>query len=185
MLIFEGPDGAGKTSLIKQFQDLYGVPIAPRVVTKDTEAMTDLREWVDQNLDQGFQYQLFDRHRLISEPIYGPILRGDKPEPGFADLVWMGPRLRRLYQIKPIIVYCLPPLATVRENLAWDPDNTAVVQRITSIYSSYVAKAAMDLELSPGTVHIWDYTRSPRVKGTPGFFPSIHTELKERSNGQQ
>ena len=179
MIIFEGPDGAGKTTLIEAFQDAFNIPVAPRVVTKDTKAMVNLQTWVDKNLDEGFQYTIFDRYRLISESIYGPILRGT-PQPGFSNITWMAPRLDRFYRLKPIIIYCLPPLETVKANLLNDPDNTAVESKIDAIYSAYVARAALDYSLSPGTVKIWDYTRSLQVDHLPTWFYTLHTEILER-----
>ena len=68
MIIVEGPDGAGKTTLIRQLQERWpDLAVAPRVVSKDAEAMVDLQEWVNINLSDGPQYKIFDRHRLISE----------------------------------------------------------------------------------------------------------------------
>lgn len=178
MIIVEGPDGAGKTTLIRHFTE-DGIPIAPRVVSKDTKAMTNLQDWVDNNLDEGFQGVIYDRYRLISEPIYGTILR-DHPEPGFADLKWLGPRLRRFYELEPIIIYCLPPLDVVVENIKNDPDNQVVLPYIRRIYSAYIAKAAADLEFAPGTVRVWDYTSTPRINDRPFWFNSAVYELKER-----
>lgn len=180
MLIFEGPDGAGKTTLIQQFTENFDLEVAPRVVSKEAQAMTDLQVWVDRNLDMGFQYKIFDRHRLISESIYGPVLRHHQST-GFNDLTWMGPRIRRFYDIKPIIIYCLPPLQVVINNIKNDGDNAVVQEHIEAIYTAYVAKAAMDHAHYRGSVHVWDYTRSPQVKGRPGFFYDVHQEMRERA----
>lgn len=180
MLIVEGPDGGGKSTLIKLLSEELNLPVAPRVVSKGTEAMTDLRQWVDNNLEQGFQPTIFDRYRLISEPIYGTILR-EKAEKGFDDISWLGPRIKRLYEIDPIIIYCLPSYEVVEANVIGDPDNTAVRFQIASIYSAYVAKAATDYALSPGTVKIWDYHRSPRIKGKPSWLHSIGEQIKART----
>lgn len=179
MIVFEGPDGAGKTTLIEAFQEAFDTPVAPRVVSKDAEAMVDLQDWVDDNLSQGFQYRIFDRHRLISETIYGPILRGTQ-QPGFNQLSWMGPRLYRFYELKPVIIYCLPPLEVVKANILNDPDNKVVEEKIEAIYSAYVARAALDHVFSPGIVKIWDYTRSPKINNEPAWFHSLHTSIKER-----
>lgn len=179
MIIVEGPDGAGKTSLINTLVDRWGYPVAPRVVSKNTEAMIDLQAWVDENLDLGFQQVIFDRHRLISEPIYGPILR-ETTEPGFTELAWFGPRLQRFYDIKPIVIYCLPSLYTVRRNLAYDPDNTRVKDHISKVYRSYVNKIATDLVLAPNTTHVWDYENSLQIDGLPHWLYDVNQQIKER-----
>lgn len=179
MIVVEGPDGAGKTTLIEALQERFDLPVAPRVVTKDTIAMVDLRQWVDHNLDEGFQHTIFDRHRLISEPIYGPVLRVEQ-EPGFNQLSWMAPRIRRFYDLEPIIIYCLPPLDVVRANVTDDPDNTYVAEFIEPIYSAYVTRAAIDKCYSPGMTLVWDYKNSPTIKNEPAFFGHIQKELEDR-----
>lgn len=146
MIIVEGPDGAGKTTLLKKIQAYTNFSIADRVVSKDTEAMTDLVKWVEQNVDNGFQRVLFDRHRLISEPIYWPAIR-PKPAHGFDDMSWFYTQLRKFYQAEPIIIYCLPPLSVVWGNIQHDPENQRVADQdvITKIWAGYFNKAMTDL----------------------------------------
>ena len=146
MIIVEGPDGAGKTTLLKKLQTYTQFSMADRVVSKDTKAMTDLVKWVEQNVDNGFQNVLFDRHRLISEPIYWPVMR-PKPAQGFEDMAWFYTQLRKFYHARPIIIYCLPPRKVVWKNVQHDPDNVAVASQdvITKIWSGYFNKAMTDM----------------------------------------
>lgn len=166
MIIVEGPDGAGKTTLIKQLAERYDLPIAPRVVSKDAEAMVDLKAWVEENVSQGFQPMIFDRHRLVSETIYGPILR-DKQEPGFDDWVWMSVMIDRFYNCNPLIIYCLPDLEVVKANIAGDIDNKVVWGSIDAIYAAYVARSALDYNSRNVAVDIWDYMTdgNPEIEG--------------------
>jgi len=158
MIIFEGSDGAGKTTLIKSFQELSGLPIAPRVVSKDAEAMVDLKAWVWDNVQHGFQETIYDRHRLISEYIYGPILRPSQ-EPGFNDPDWVGYVMSMFYlYVDPIIVYCIPPLKSVMTNVTGDPDNKVVENHIEAIYTAYLQRAMTDLVLRPTRTIIHNYT---------------------------
>lgn len=157
MIIVEGPDGAGKTTLISQMVERYDLQVAPRVVSKDANAMVNLRDWVDTNLEEGPQWMIFDRHRLISETIYGPALR-QNAEDGFDSLTQMWLWLRKFYELEPLIIYCIPPLDVVKSNTEHDPDNRAVAHKIEAIYQAYVARAALDSIMSPGSVIIWDYT---------------------------
>lgn len=136
MLIVEGPDGAGKTTLIQRLSDELGWPVSEKVVDSQTNAMVDLEAWVDENLRRGFQRTIFDRHRLISEPIYGPILRG-RPRGAFSDLVWLQKRQWLLRAVNPILVWCLPPFEVVRNNIVEDPDNERVAPHIEEIYWLY------------------------------------------------
>jgi len=179
MLIIEGPDGAGKTTLIKKLSRALDIPIAPRVVSKDAEAMVDLQRWVDRNLATGFQRMLFDRHRLISEPIYGPAL--GRSSDGFNDLTWLAPRIHRFSRIKPIIIYCLPEKSTAWANVKDDPDNKVVADPdiFSSIYDSYVLRASLDRASILFTTFVWDYEHDLIDGwGLPAFTGRIAEALK-------
>lgn len=177
MIIVEGPDGAGKTTLIRQLQKEFGLEVAPRVVSKNAEALVDLKDWVAQNLEDGFQYKIFDRHRLISEFIYGPLLRKEQ-QPGFDNIVWAYSSLYNLYElVGPVVIYCLPPLETVRKNILGDHENAVVADHIDAMYTAYVHRAALDWVRDPGKTIIWDYTRDDLVERNnaselPGVSPS-------------
>lgn len=160
MIIIEGPDGSGKTTLIKQLAGVTQLPIAPRVVSKDAEAQVDLVDWVEKNLKEGFQATLFDRHRLISEPIYGPTLRA-KAEPMFDNWVWLTNQFNRFYNIGPVIIYCLPPFGAVWDSVRSDPDNKVVHdERIArAIYNMYVTRAALDYSRMGNRVLIYNWIK--------------------------
>ena len=160
MLIVEGPDGAGKTTLIKKLQEHWGLEVSPRVVSKDAEAMTDLKHWTEDNVMTAPHNLIFDRHRLISEPIYGSILRSEQ-QPGFGDVQWMTAMMGQFYASDPLIIYCLPPLEVVKANIEGDEDNTVVKNHIDAIYTAYTARAALDATLSPRSTVIYDYTQKP------------------------
>lgn len=181
MIIIEGPDGSGKTTLIKQLAGVTQLPIAPRVVSKDAEAQVDLVEWVEQNLKQGFQATMFDRHRLISEPIYGPTLRA-KAEPMFDNFIWLSNQLHRFYGMGPVIIYCLPPFEAVWESVRSDPDNKVVHDERTAraIYNLYVTRASLDYTRMGHRVLIYNW-----ITDSHNFLPmadfierSIEEELK-------
>lgn len=174
MIVVEGPDGGGKTTLIKVLEDYFEFPIAPRVVSQDAEALVDLKAWTEANVAGGWSATIYDRHRLISEPIYGPILRNNS-EPGFNDFMWLYNMNNMFRRCNPIVIYCLPPEAAVRSNVENDPDNKVIAPKIKRIYRAYVAKAATDA-LSIGALH-YDYTShtlSQLLKTVEGF-PQIRS----------
>lgn len=184
MIIVEGPDGAGKTTLISQLQERYGFEVAPRVVTKGAEAMVDLQLWVEENIEAGFQYRIFDRHRLISEFIYGPLLRKEQ-QPGFTDLTWSWIQLERLYtRVNPLVIYCLPRLEVVAENVFNSGDeNKVVLEHIEAMYTAYVHRASLDLTFRPMHTFVWDYTRDFMGEEDPlRFFDNKMQYAKERAN---
>lgn len=162
MIIVEGPDGSGKTTLIKELERGLRLRVQPRVVKEDTTTDIDLREWVEQDLflnATDVRPRLYDRHRLISETIYGPIFR-NLPEPGFSELQWMSEQLFRFYALKPTVIYCIPPMQTVIDNLKDDPKNVAVVDKTAAIYSSYLTRGTLDALHNNARTLVWDYTES-------------------------
>lgn len=159
MIVVEGPDGAGKTTLIESLVAGFNFDLQERVVKADTTAMTDLKDWVNRHNLLGWDKKrprLYDRHRLISEFIYGPVM-GRDPEPGFDDLDWVSSSIYSFYSQAPLIIYCLPPLEVVRENVQReDTDNSVVASKIDQLWVAYSRLASNDC-LFHGAL-LWDYT---------------------------
>jgi hypothetical protein len=180
MIVVEGPDGAGKTTLINQLVELTGLPVAPRVVSKEAKAMVDLVQWVADNLDAGWQPTIFDRHRLISEPIYGPIFR-EQPMEGFSNPLWFLDRLRSFYELEPLIIYCLPPLSTIYANIMTDPDNAIYHEDpslVHKVWGAYYNKITTEKALGLFSF-VYDYTQDHM--GT-GFLNYIAEEIMIRKD---
>lgn len=178
MIIVEGPDGAGKTTLIQTLVEATGLPVAPRVVSKDTEAMTDLVKWTEENVAKGFQATIFDRHRLFSEPIYGPVLRSTLT-PEFSDPEWFYAQLSQLYDSDPFIIYCLPPFHTVLSNVLGSEDNKVFhgdLQAIQAIWGGYLNKAVTESTFRTRTF-MYDYTDHEDVHLV---LPHIISRIKEQ-----
>jgi hypothetical protein len=75
MIIVEGMDNTGKTTLIKKLSLELGLEI--RHSPSHLVGSPDLYTWVDEELAQDFKLPpIYDRFPLISEAVYGPILRG-------------------------------------------------------------------------------------------------------------
>lgn len=155
MIIVEGPDGAGKSTLVQYLSEKWDLPVADRVVASNTAPIIDdLKHWVEVNLKRGLQWQLFDRHRLISEPIYAAALHR-KAQPGFDDLQWMTARMIDFTRIHPFIIYCLPPWELVESNLAGDVNNSVIWHHAQTIYNAYITQAAGDI--ARGQAVLFDY----------------------------
>ena len=160
MIVVEGPDGAGKTTLINVLAETFDLPIEERVVSKETKALTDLRVWTDRNLEAGFVFKLFDRHRLISDPVYRWAIPTKQPDKDLYEVNWLEKSLERFQDIDPIIIFCMPPLETVMANLLDDPDNREVVSHILRIYYSYnLQYAYLKSYGSFSSVYWFDYTK--------------------------
>lgn len=176
MIVVEGPDGAGKTTLVKRIlEDIPNLELQPRVVSKNAEAMVDLKQWVMDDLSKGFGSRLYDRHRLISEPIYGPLLRGDM-EPGFDNTNWLSQQFRRFAAIEPVLIFCLPPGQTVLLNIIKSADeqpSSMDLGKSLSIYWLYRMEAARWMG-----AWVYDYTRPLLDEGYEVLVRSIKGRLE-------
>lgn len=162
MIIVEGPDGAGKSKTVEYLKQRFDIPIEDKVVGPDTVPLfTDLKQWTDSNLRKGCQRKIFDRHRLISEPIYAAAMNREVGH-GFNDINWLTGKFLQFYAMKPLIIYCLPPFEKVKFNVESDPENEVVRPNIEYIYNLYVAKAADDISKSLAMKH--DYTEDPALE---------------------
>lgn len=165
MIIVEGPDGSGKSVLASLLAQKLRLPVANKVVGSDTQPLTDLVKWTEDNVAQGFQPTIFDRHRLISEPIYGPILK-ERQDPSFCDPSWLSQQLWLFYGCKPVIIYCLPDIRKVRANVAReDTDNSVVQGRIAAIYAAYVNRATLDFTRGVGRLYNYETTKLDDLVG--------------------
>lgn len=163
MIIVEGPDGSGKTTLVQKLQQM-GFQLQTRACTSDNGVNPEtLRAWTEEVLSlqrRDTTNHLHDRFPLFSDPVYGPITRGalsDGFNAGWFDnAVW---QLRYIHD--PLIIYCLPPYEEVKKNiLASHGDHTEHLQKVLAniepLYHLYVAQMGF-VSLTFSTL-IWDYT---------------------------
>lgn len=102
MLIFEGPDNSGKSTLASYISYQLGIPVhhfgkAP----KDSNELENRIKFM-------FYYRdtyIFDRIPLISEPIYS-LIRHDNLMMGIEK---RDEYYRSLREVNPILIYCRPP----------------------------------------------------------------------------
>lgn len=175
MLIIEGPDGGGKSTLVNRLSRDLRLPIAPRIVGSDTQPLIELKSWTEQNVGKGFQRTIFDRHRLISEPIYAPAM-ARTPHPGFCDFGWMYDMTALFYGLRPIIIYCLPAPHVVLANVSdQNTDNEIILPMIEQIYAGYVSRAAQDCTRG-GVARIYNY-KVTRYDDLVGW---VDRQLQER-----
>lgn len=160
MVIVEGPDGSGKSTLVKMLVEESGYELVPRSVTKEAKAMVDLSEYIVTELRKGFGPRIYDRFALISSPMYLSL-----PEPTFSgmmmDFTWLQYRHIDMDKIDPLVIFCLPPLEQVLKNVMAGDDNLVVQKQIEVIYWSYHAYAARHYSTSH---MVWDYTAPNRVR---------------------
>lgn len=159
MIVVEGVDGSGKTNLVSRLCESFDIDWEEKVVDKDTNPIGSIsfKGWVENDLRQWPRAAIYDRHRLISEPIYAPIMRGRLAD-GFDDPMWFSRQLRMFWKAHPVVIYCMPPPDVVAANVAReDTENEAVCKSIATLYWLYHADYCRNL----GRMNImaWDYTQ--------------------------
>lgn len=163
MIVLEGPDGGGKTTLLKRLCEATGLPAHPRASDSKTGPVEDLYYWTKNDLKTWDTQPLsiYDRHPLTSEHIYGPNVRG-QVRPGFEmknkELAYM----RRFFRDHILLIVCLPPKEIARANLDAEPQMPGVLENYDYIYECY---RMMPL-IWPLSCHVamYDYTVAEHKK---------------------
>lgn len=170
MIILEGPDGAGKSTLIQRLSEDLDLPVAKRACTSTGGPVDNLGHWAAGDvMGWGkFPISLYDRHPFISEYIYGPVIRGHI-DPTMERL---HPSYRWRFMAESLVVLCMPPLDVVKANLAAEQQMDGVTNHIELIYALYAAYGSM------APVIRYDYTQ-------PNSYFRLHhkllNHLKEKS----
>ena len=156
IIIVEGPDGAGKTTLIQNLRkstkrhfltlSRNGPPRKPEDLLATIPWIASCPKEVD---------LVCDRHPLISEPIYGPHVRGEE---SMIALVYPPDKaIEILYHTVDKVIYCRPPLSTIIEEVNIEDQMPGVNERIAKIVDLY--DEAMDtLRIAGLTVIQYDWT---------------------------
>lgn len=165
IIIVEGMDGTGKTTLVQQLANR--LEIQPRKFVGSLGPGDDYR-WVLVNRTKSEISELetlyakgrpvrrlYDRFPLISEAVYGPTLRGRNC---FGGLYYS---LRnRLLSLKTVIVYCRPDREVIWDNIQQVPQMEGVLDHFDTLLDTY-DKLFRELTETPmnSYITIYDYTR--------------------------
>lgn len=164
-IIVEGPDGAGKSTLIRVLLEQFpSLELAPRFCTS-TGGPIDSASLLNAVTKDSLLFQktrVYDRHPLFSEYVYSPALDRDLA-PGF--LSGQARLFHRAIQSSCLVIFCLPPLGAVEENLqaeGADFQMPGVMDNIRRIYTAYQIRAS----LYSGMTVTYDYTDTNTFKNT-------------------
>lgn len=149
MIILEGPDGGGKTTLAAQLADIHRIEVRKRD-HQDAYlwAMAEMTGWEKDSL------MVYDRFPLIGEYIYGPIRRGLLAVEFGAFRRSTAMLLNRFLQDS-LIIYCRPPLSTISDNVMKTGQPADIMAKVHAIVEAYDAH----FTLVPHV--IYDYTDTP------------------------
>lgn len=139
LVVVEGPDGAGKTTLsfelLKEFESLeyHRNHLGPE---------QKLDSWWIEILNDPCRHVIVDRF-FYSELVYGPILRGEIAYPSVVPQVWAGLRDQAF------VIYVRPSTLSIYEGIGANVQLEGVEKNLTRIIHSYddlMTKEAPHLE---------------------------------------
>lgn len=135
LIIVEGVDGAGKTTLIQNFRQVASKHCfiisrsGPPKTTEDCLRPMALFHAASRNSPI-----IVDRHPLISEPIYGPIIRGvSMVDPPFNwELA-----IQMVAQVADRVIYCKTDLETAQKASRRERQMDGVHDKYWALYQAY------------------------------------------------
>lgn len=153
MIIVEGPDGAGKTGLVRKLTIEFSLPTHERASHGVAGPVDNLFEWAHRDVVTMPEQPIsvYDRHPLISEYVYGPICRSTLPV-GFTTPT--AHALIRMMAPRVLVVMCRPPLERLTASVTPERDMPGVTEHIERIASAYDALRMF----WPGYVITYDYS---------------------------
>ncbi|AGI12317.1 thymidylate kinase [Mycobacterium phage FF47] len=136
-IIVEGPDGAGKTTLIQELQYLFpGLEVHPRFCTSTGGPIANLSEAVFKDVQARPTHFIYDRHPVVSEYVYRTCVPpAEGPSGAFLSDSMM--RIRQRIARHSLMIWCLPSLTAVMTNIMDDDQMPGVRENITKIYNLY------------------------------------------------
>lgn len=104
MIIIEGPDNAGKSTLATQLSLALGIPIhhSGGPAQNEDEIVNRAEIVFDNN-----GHKIFDRVPFISDYVYRTVMQ-DKPSP-FTDIKLVHRYIKRMKKQHPVVIFCWPP----------------------------------------------------------------------------
>jgi deoxyadenosine/deoxycytidine kinase len=138
LIIVEGVDGSGKTTLVQNFRQVAKKLCWIFSRSGPPTGSIDLL-MTAQFLARGAQYEtplIVDRHPWVSEPIYGPIIRGKS----LIEEVY--PRERALEAVASLanrVIYCKTDLETAQKASRRERQMEGVHEQYWALYQAYDA----------------------------------------------
>lgn len=154
LIVVEGMDNTGKTTLVNKLAHKTGYTVIPsRGPDKD-----QVREWLKMALQKAMEDDvIFDRISLVSEEIYGPLLRGGSVfEPKEWDKLWA-----QFMLMNPAIIYCRPPREAIYGSISDREQMEGVSSNCSTLVDGYDYFFRMVLQNHSTPFHVYDYTTDP------------------------
>lgn len=160
MIVVEGPDGSGKTTLAKWIAEEFDLEYrrAPTLSSEsgpDDAAVTWFAQQLEADVSGGGVY---DRVFIISEMLYQLATPG---RPLMKDAKYMRQNLKRFHSVCDLLIFCLPPWEAAQKNLG-DVGRLSLqgVDQLAleKIHWAYGYQYQLFAESYYERVTMWDYT---------------------------
>ena len=190
MIVVEGADGSGKTTLAEWICEETGREYRrpPQEVLSSTEGPTPalLDWWTEQLWLEQVQLKdgVYDRCVMISEPIYMPVMR-PKPlyQPSDHERL-----MRRFIEVQPLIIFCNPPWSAIKENFKKHKLKGATIAKQAQIVwlyhqAQFYWEEIFENRPNLGRVLSYDWQNTDEV--WPGIYKYIEEEASLLSQQQR
>lgn len=171
IVVVEGPDGAGKSTLIDNLRvqsKRHFVALRRSGPPDHPAEITSVINWINTMRD-GLVPLICDRHPLISEPIYGMTLRGSN----ILSNVYSVEDLKSMFKYIDRVIYCRPPDRTILSKMHENAQLKGVTEHIEKIIDLY-DKTMMLLEEWGVRVIAYDWTGADLTRKFTGRTCDLH-----------
>lgn len=162
IVIVEGVDGSGKTTLLRNLRQQSKTYFWIAASSRRPKTQDELQEavfWVAQCAYLKLPV-LCDRFPLISEPVYGPVMRGENILEQFRTRIQKD--FLEVFEGVNRIIYCRPSKDTIRQNLVSSalPQMAGVVEKLGTLIGRY--DDIMDSLGDTVPILVYDYVNTRR-----------------------
>lgn len=177
MIIVEGPDGAGKTTLVKGLKEMFNLAEGQRGTDDRSKLYTVTKPDTYKALSEAFRGDhrplIWDR-LYFSDFVYAPI-QGREVAFNYADRAVIS---GGLIALRCPLILCMPGLDVVRQTAPKVDQMDGVVENIDSIYARYenfINEAAGDYNFN-----VYNYLREGDYRRIADFVYAYLERRKER-----
>ena len=175
MVIIEGMDNSGKTTLAKQLKETF--PTLELEHSPSKESLGTKLHWVARAIRRLDPHVMYDRYAPISERVYGPIVR---PLIGDVFGAYSFDLLRLTLRKNPLIIYCRPSDETIT---AWDEriQLNGVKSHAKELIQRYdwMMQVLREFSAGSGLILDYDYTRDKFAWTEMAAAVSLHLQASE------